>query len=153
MRTNDGQNAPAISTVFSQFYNHIQNQVYQTTITGMEFAVRGSNVRNLAVYTGQASWGLGTGVNEDTRNRTWSFVGRSPDGRKSRLFVFGAKAIQEGDLRVDTGESTIVQSVVTFLNGAVGTFNSISGAHPTWKGYANVGYNDHWARVYRKAGG
>ncbi len=153
MRTNAGATAANVSLTLQGVFSRLAPILYATSILGLEFSVINSNVRNAATYSGTASFGTGSGSGVDTRARALSFVGRSPDGRKNRLFVFGAKDISEGDYRVDTTESTDVAALVTYLNGATGAFLSISGAQPVYKNYANIGFNDHWIKAYRKAGG
>lgn len=152
-RTADGVTAAQMNTIFNSLLNNITTGINAITPLNLEFANKGSNVRNTAVWTGAASYGTGTEAGNDGRARTASFVGRSSDGRKARLFIFGLKPFSEGDYRIDTSEGVAVANVVSFLNGASGVFFSISGTQPVWKGYANIGYNDHWIKQYRKAGG
>jgi hypothetical protein len=153
IRTAPGVTAAQMNTIFTSLFNNLTSALNTINVQNLEFADLGSNVRNTAAWTGPASFGSGTEVDTDGRARSFSFVGRSQDGRKARVFVFGVKPFSEGDYRVDTSEAVAVANTVTFLNGASGVFLSISGAQPTWKGYANIGFNDHWIKQYRKAGG
>jgi hypothetical protein len=150
MRTGEGQVSTAISTVFQNFLSKLPTLMVSTSVTGLERAVKGSNVRIPFAYTGTQPTGTGTNVDNDRRARTISFTGRSTDGHKSRIFVFGINDISEGDMRVDITEATAIADAVTHLNGANNVWLSISGLQPTWHQYANIGYNDHWIKEYRK---
>jgi hypothetical protein len=150
MRTSNAATNIQVSTFFQQLFTAVAGTLNATTVTGLEHAIQGSNVRNPASYTGTTSFGLGTEAGSDGRVRTWSFTGRASDGRKNKIFIFGVKSASEGDLRIDTTESADVAAAVTFLNNTVGAFLTISGTQPLWHLYANIGYNDHWIRQLRK---
>jgi hypothetical protein len=150
IRTADGVINTQASTVFSTLFANLAPIMTATLITGLERALKGSNVRLPFVYTGAQPAGTGTNIDNDQRARAISFTGRSNDGRKSKLFVFGMDAFSEGDYRVDISESAEIDAQVDHLNGANGVFLSISGLQPVWHAYANVGYNDHWIKEYRK---
>jgi len=149
-RTGPAATAASMSTVFSTLFANLAGQMVATTITGLEQSLAGSNIRLLHPYTGAQPTGTGTNIDNDQRARTLSFVGRTAGGHKSRLFVFGIDAFSEGDYRVDTTESTFVAAVVTQLVNTPGVFLGIDGLAPVWHSYANIGYNDHWIKVYRK---
>ena len=153
MRTANAATNIIVSGFFSTLLGHLAANLNSTTVLGMEHAIQGSNVRNPATYTGTVSFGGGTEASQDVRPRFWSFTGRGADGAKTKIFVFGTKAMSEGDLRVDTTESALVAAAVNFLNTTTGAFLSITGLQPIWHLYANVGFNDHWTKVYRRAGG
>lgn len=150
VRTTDGLTSAQMSPVFQNLFTHMSPRLNSTTLTGLERALKGSNVRVPFVYTGTVNFGLGTEADTTERPRADSFTGRSLDGRRTKLFVFGTKGAGEGDMRVDITESAAVDAMVTFLNGANAVFLSISGLQPVWHQYANVGYNDHWIKEYRK---
>ena len=153
MRTANAATNIIVSGFFQSLLNAVAGTLNSTTVLGLEHAIQGSNVRNPATYTGTVTFGTGTEAAQDVRPRCWSFTGRTTDGVKSKLFIFGMKQTAEGDLRVDTGESTAVANAVTFLNTTTGAFLGITGLQPIWHLYANVGYNDHWIKVYRRLGG
>lgn len=150
LRTATTITAPGASNVFSALFASLSPLMVSTTITGLEHALIGSNVRNPAAYTGAQPTGTGTNLDNDQRARQISFTGRSSDGRKCKFFVFGIDAIAEGDYRVDTTESAEIAAVVTQLANTPGVYLSISGLAPVWHSYANIGYNDHWIKEYRK---
>lgn len=153
VRTLGSATGSQMNTVFNSLLNAISGAVNSIAPLNLEFAVQGSNVRNTVAWTGAPTYGLGTEAGTDGRARTYSFVGRSNDGRKVKLFIFGGKTFGEGDYRVDVTEGATIAAVVNILNAASGVYLSISGVQPVWKGYANIGYSDHWIKQYRKAGG
>jgi len=153
VRTAASVTAAQANTFFNTLFNTLAPIIFSTAVQNLETAVLGSNVRNIVAWTGPASYGAGSEAGTDGRARAFSFVGRSVDGRKTKLFVFGGKPFSEGDYRIDTSEDAAVLAAVNLLNGANGVYLSISGLQPVWKGYANIGYNDHWIKEYRKAGG
>lgn len=153
MRTANAATNIIVSGFFQSLFTAVAGTLNSTTVLGLEHAIQGSNVRNPATYTGTVSFGAGTEAAVDTRPRCWSFTGRGADGAKTKVFIFGTKQTGEGDLRIDTSESANVASAVNFLNTTTGAFLSITGLQPIWHLYANVGYNDHWTKEYRKLGG
>ena len=153
MRTVDTQEAVNANVAFDTIFTQLSTQLNTVQVQNLEMAVKGSNVRNTFAWTGPISYGAGTQSGTDVRARSWSFVGRSTLGHKSRFTIFGPKDIGEGDYRVDVSESAVVQTIVNTLNGAVGVFIAVDGSKPVWKGYANIDYNDHWIKVFRKLGG
>jgi len=149
-RTLDGTTATQMASVFGPFFTQMATHRTSTTILGLERALKNSNVRIPFAYSGSPPGGTGSDTDNDGRARVFSFVGRSLDGRRTKIFMFGANATPEGDYRLDTSESAALTTQVNWLNAAVGVFLSISGQQPIWKAYANIGYNDHWIKEYRK---
>lgn len=149
-RTSDGGVPATMSLVFHGIFNRLAADLYTVAPQNLEFALRGSNVRNTAAWSQSASYGLGNADSNDDRAKAVSFVGRSFLGRRARLFVYGFKVDANGDYRTLSAENANVANVVTYLNGASGAFLAIDGAQPVYKGYANVGYNDHWVKQLRK---
>jgi len=149
IRTGDGAVASVVSSTFHGIFNRLTNLIYELRPQNMEYALRGSNVRNTAPWTNNAFYGGGTAFDTDLRAKTLSFVGRDLLGHKSRFFVYGYKGSANGDYRVQIGENADVASVVTYLDAATGAFLSVGGGQPVWKGYANVDFNDHWIKRAR----
>lgn len=149
-RTLVGLTAAQMSVNFVNLFTAIAGTLNATIILGMEKALKGSNVRNPQTFSGNTTYGSGTELDTDGRARALSFVGRSAGGRKVRLFMFGARPIPEGDYRLDISESAGVLAAVAALNTPAAAFLSIDELKPVWANYANVGYNDHWIKEYRK---
>lgn len=125
------------------------SDIYAIAVTGMRKAAEGSDVTLPATYAETTAFGTGTAVDNDNRAKTFSFTGRSDDGHKVKLFIFGCKPTANGDYRIQVGESSTIDDVVTYLNNLNGFFNSISGGHPIWNAYGNTGWNDHWIKKAR----
>jgi hypothetical protein len=153
MRSDNTVDGAGANSAFNVFLLDIAPAAYTIAPLAIEHSIQGSNVRNTVPMSLAPSYGTGINTTDDRRARTVSFVGRSNLGHRARLTVFGIKDISEPDYRVDTTESTVVSSVVTLLNGAVGVFLAIDGQKAVWKSYGNINFNDHWIKVFRKAGG
>lgn len=149
-RTLDGVTAIQASGVFQPFFTQVATLRVSTTILGLERSLKGSNVRVPFAYSGGAPGGTGTETSTDGRARTLSWTGRTTDGRRTKIFMFGINGQPQGDYRLDTAESAANLTQVNWLNAASGVWLSISGLQPVWHMYANVGFNDHWIREYRK---
>jgi hypothetical protein len=116
------------------------------TTVGLRHAEKGSNITNPVDSDGLAAT-YGTGVEAVINNPLQvTFTGRSGDGRKARVGMFGWEAQTDDSWRYTTAEnSTVLAAVVALGNaGAAGVFCSISGQRVLWHPYMNIGYNDHW---------
>lgn len=150
VRTADGMTPAAVSDFFRVFLQIHDGMLLQTAVLGLEYSLKGSNVRLPATYSGLSSFGGGSQDNNDRRARFISYTGRSADGHKVRLFLFGPSDISQGDYRVSAPESAIIAAAVTNLNAATDHFLTISSMQASWHAYANVGFHDHWIKEYRK---
>jgi hypothetical protein len=150
IRTVDGVTAAQVEPVFFNIWSMHAAALNSTQLLNLERALKGSNVRIPFAYTLSNQFGTGTQSGNDRRARSWSYTGRSTDGRKSRLFIFGGIDASQGDYRTTSAESTIVQTFSAYLNAAASVFLSISGLQPVWHAYLNIGYNDHWIKQFRK---
>ena len=149
MRVGPGATDGGASGSFSAFLAALSPNLYALSVVGMRKANLGTDVTNPVTYTGTTSFGSGTAVDNLARAAFLSFIGRSTDGRRVRVFVYGTKITSEGDYRVDTGEAAEVADAIDVLNGASGVFLSISGLQAIWKAYANEGVNAYWQRRAR----
>jgi hypothetical protein len=120
-----------------------------STITSVERALIGSNVFNPEPGSGMlgTTFGSGSGnVNSDAR--AIGFVGRSSDGRRTRLFLFGYGS-DDPNFRILPSENPNVGTVVTAFNDPDVPLLTISGLAPVFNNYANVKPNDHWVKKGR----
>lgn len=143
-------NHPTASVVsaFDQLLAALSTNLWQIDIIGLERAIQGSDVRNPVTWTGPTSYGLGAPA-DITQAATYSFVGRSNDGRKNRVFVFGAKVVGQDDYRYGAAESSPIAAALAVLNGLPNGFLTISGLKPIFKAYANLNVNQHWVKKLR----
>lgn len=130
------------------FLNAVVSFLYEIVIVGLRVALDGSNVTNPVTWTGDATYGNGE-ADAAGPLRFFSFHGRSDDGRRTNLTMFGSKIADDTNFRITPAESETVGTVVALLNGAGNNWITISDAPPVWKSYMNVGYNAYWQRHIR----
>lgn len=130
------------------FLTALSGALNAVTISTVEFAASGSNVFNIVTsgIEGNA-YGSGAGTGSARANYV-DFIGRSTDGRKVKLAVFGLK-IDATDYRFLPGENTSVDDAIDVLQLGGVQFLTISGVKPQWYTYANAGVNYHWQRAVR----
>lgn len=138
-----------VITEFNSFINAIEGLLFESTFIGAQVAASGSNVFNDVAGSWPVTWGSGVGAKVST---AWyyDFIGRSVDGRRVRMAVFGAKQISTtDDYRAFSAEVADIEAGVAVLNGAEGVFLSINQFQPIWKPYANSGVNAYWRNKIR----
>jgi hypothetical protein len=134
---------------FNSFITAIESLLFLSTFIGAQVAVSGSNVFNDVPGSWPVTWGSDAGAKVST---AWyyDFIGRSLDGRRVRMALFGAKQISTtDDYRAFSAEVPAIEDGVAILNAAEGTFLSINGFQPVWKPYANSGVNAYWRNKIR----
>lgn len=119
------------------------------TVDGLRFALEGSNVSNPVPWTEDTEYGSVT-PNRDLAPYFASFTGRSTDGRRSRLDIYGWVQSPGPDWRIQSADDTSVTDILAILNDDTdGMFLSISGGAPTWHEYANMSVSDYWVQQLR----
>jgi hypothetical protein len=119
-----------------------------TTVLEVQFAADGSNVFN-AVTSGIEGNTYGTGAGATLNESTYiNFIGRSSDGRRTRLAVFGVSDVGS-DCRFAPTENALVDAAIAVLQDAGNSFVTIGDLKPLWKSYANAGFNAHWQKAMR----
>lgn len=113
-----------------------------------DWAALGSSVRN------PVSWAsiLGTGTPSTSPvrlSRSGSFVGRSPDGRKVRLFFYGMVYGPDSTYRVYATEDGLLANAINGLNALNSRVGTISGSAPIFKNYLNLRNNSYWQSELR----
>lgn len=146
--------APAVvspatfGTFIDAFFLALGTDIYQTTLTFVEFAPVGSDIFNI-VTTGQEGNVYGSGVMPAVNLPLFiSFVARSPGGRRGRIEMFGWKFV-DTSWRYNFGENPNIDAAVVVLQGGAGYPLGIDGTELVWKQYANVGYDDHYVQQLR----
>jgi hypothetical protein len=108
-----------------------------------DWIAQGSSVRNPVSWT--SITGTGTPATFPTRlSRSGSFVGRSPDGRKVRIFLYGWVYGADATYRIYGSEDPILQAAIDDLNALTSRVGTISGSAPTFKPYLNFRNNAYW---------
>lgn len=155
MRTSDEREASAATEALDAFLTSIAGNLSEITTVGLRVARIGSNITLPQDTTGLAStYGStpGSAINVPLQV---TFTGRSTDGHKARVGIFGWLSQTDASWRISRAEDADVASGLDSLAGLStgGFFTSISGHAVLWNQYANIGYNDHWIKNRRKAGG
>lgn len=134
---------------FNDLITAIGPLLLESTFVQASVAAIGSDIFNPLAGDWPVGWGDSTQGNYSSA-QFYDFVGRSLDGRRVRLTLFGAQVIQDGgDFRINTVENANVDAAVQVLNDAEGTFLSINGFQPVWYSYVNTGVNAYWRNKIR----
>jgi hypothetical protein len=121
-----------------------------TAWTALSVAQAGSDVRN-PVPGWTTIVGTSAGNQPDlTRPYAWQYKGRSADGRKCKLFVYGLSPTVPDTYEMDPIlAGSALKSAQVRLNSQPGFYLSISGQQPAWYDRLTVAPNDHWIGVAR----
>ena len=130
------------------FLTAIGTEFVESHIIGVRHAAVGSDV-TLPVESGLIGDSFGSGPTTAYHSATAvSFTGRSENGHKWRVSVFGYKNAL-GDYRLQASEATWVFNGIAALDAAFMSFVVIDGGQPIINAYANLGVNDHWLKKAR----
>lgn len=150
-RAATGTSQGSVVTSIITFINNIKSAVYTSvTFNALRFSNTGSNVSNPLVWTPISGTVAGT-LAPENYPRYIDFVGRSVDGRRVRLYVYGCNFVVTDDYRIQIAEQAVISQAVNYLNSAQSLFTTISGSVPVWKAYANSGYNSYHQKKRRQA--
>jgi hypothetical protein len=138
----------ALGVIADDFFSAIGNAATATVIDEVQFAADGSDIFN-SVTTGIEGNTYGTGAGE-LATTAWYFgwVGRSADGRRVRIYRFGAASLGV-DYRFGRLESTALDAATDVLIAAGSDLVTIGDLVPVWKLYVNAGSNAHWQKAVR----
>jgi hypothetical protein len=151
MRTPNELDAASAGEQIDAFLSAIDGGLNVITTVGLRVARAGSNITNSEGTVGlAATYGSGAQAGIDAPLQV-TFVGRSNDGHKARVGIFGWSGQSDASWRMTVTEDADVAAGVTFLQAITGSgfFTSISGEPVVWHPYANIGYNDHWVKAAR----
>lgn len=138
----------ALGTLVNDFMTAIGASALVATIDEVQFAADGSDIFN-AVTTGIEGNSYGTGAGYDAQTAWYySWIGRSSDGRRVRLYRFGASSLGN-DFRFGRGEGTGLDAATDVLVAAGADIVTIGDLQPVWKFYINAGVNAHWQKAVR----
>jgi hypothetical protein len=115
----------------------------------LSVAEHGSDIRNPV-----AGWTplVGTSTNPQSdldEPLTLCARGRSNDGRKSRLFLWGMVFARTVTWLLTPGSGTDFATFLSRLNSDSTFYLSISGLLPVWRDDFTINYNDHAIKVER----
>lgn len=144
----DGDVTPtAASEDISAFIEAMAGVLYASTFVKFEYSAEGSSVRVPAAWGGITEWGSGESV--PNAPSAWSFTGKSVDGHKFTLQLFGRNSAPTDDWRVPAVDSSNISDAIDALQTTDAIFLSISGAQPIYNPYANQSMNAYWQRKAR----
>jgi hypothetical protein len=150
IRVADTVSDGAAITELQALVTGILPQAYSGTVFDiLEVADSGSDIRNVVAGWTSQTGTLGSGEPDNIRPYTYGFAGRSPSGRKVKLFLFGMSYNQPDTWRFIPGAATDFDSFITQLNATADFYLAIDGTKPVWYDYINIAVNDHWVKVAR----
>lgn len=148
-RAADGSTAAGASAAIDALLDVIQGNFNLITVDLFRFQAAGTNISLPVTWAGSATYGGPAGDHFETAQYL-DFVGRSSEGRRCRVAVFGATFSFIGnDYRVGPSEGTLVADALAVLSGSPGYFVAIDGLEVVWNNYANCGVNAYWRNKVR----
>jgi len=150
MRHSSGASVGDALATIDAFLTALGTNIYLLTITGARERDISANVTYPVTWPGAATYGSSTEGNYASA-QYGDFIGRSIDGRRCRVAVFGLKGI------VDTaGDDFRFPSSVGYVGAALAVLEadgnvpcSISGLPVNWHQYMNAGINAYWRNRIR----
>lgn len=146
-------NSATLVTIKSQvdaFLTQLDTVLYLITILGCRVAVQGSNVTNPTPWTGAATYGTGT-MPVSNAPRELRFIGRSVDGRRNSISVYGFDGATPDTYRITSASNPVIEAAILALSNAsaLGVGLTISSGLPVWKAYASFNFNSYWEKEAR----
>jgi len=146
-------NSVTLVTIKSQvdnFLTQLDTSLYLISILGCRVAVEGSNVTNPTTWTGNSTFGSGA-MPIANAPRELRFIGRSTDGRRNSVSVYGYNGATPEIYRINSATSPAVEDAITALANAsaLGVGLTISHGVPVWKNYASFNFNSFWEKEAR----
>jgi hypothetical protein len=123
---------------------------YAVTITGARVAAAHENFSTPIVWTGLGSYGA-TAMPRVFAPRQFCMLGRTPLGRRWRLFLFGFSGSSPDNYRLARVSGNIVDDAADVLETAhaSGIFLGADGQVPTLYPYADFNFNNYYERQAR----
>lgn len=150
IRYGTGSSALEAAGVADAFLSALGTNMYVMTIQGARVRDAGANVTYPVDWDGDNTYGSST-VGAYATAQYVNFVGRSIDGRRCRIAVFGWKGIvDDSDKNFRFPVSTDwVTAGLAALEALPFCPVSISGEVVNWQQYANTGINAYWRNHIR----
>lgn len=139
-----------VNAAFDDLLTALTSILYVVTIIGLRVSSDNSNVTNPTPWTGPATYGTGAiaGANAPRELR---FLGRSADGRRGSVSVYGYSGTTPDIYRLLASGVTPVSDAIDVLDAAYAQdlFLSISTQRLIWKPYASFNFNSYWETEQR----
>lgn len=138
----------ALGFFIGNFLATFGGAVAPITVDLVDWAPTGSDVFN-PVSTGieGGTYGAGT-FTDEMAAWTYTWVGRTSGGRRSRISIFGAIFLG-GNYRILPSESANLANALAVLNGNSANIVAIDDLPIVWHSYVDTNANDHWVKQAR----
>ena len=148
VRVVDSFGPTAYVTEVQAFLNALEDIIGASTITGVRRRNKNAHV-SFPIGSTLVGTTFGDGpVTMDTNAVALSFVGRTPNGSRAKVSVFGYHGSISA-YRLTPTEFGPIGTAVDALQGATDGFIAIDGARPQWYRYADIKANNYWVRRAR----
>jgi len=153
LRSTSSATAEQASAAFHGIFAALdgENELFSITINQLSRAAAGSNVREPATYTEDTTMGSDA-IGDIDVPRFVAFSGRATGNQQVRVFFYGWKGTFPGDYRLNEGDFPGIDAAIVHLASLSNLALSAGLNAPTWKNYANIGFNAYWQRQRRVGG-
>jgi len=142
--------ASVVAGLVSDFFSALSPILYELTVLGCRYSLAGTNISAPMIWPGPATFGTFAMPNElSPRQLCW--LGRGPDGRRVRWFVYGYDAAPPGPFRLPTNSPAELGLAWDIIEAGPsdGAFLTISGSDPNLYNYIDVNYNSYYEEKAR----
>jgi len=147
---NDTSTLANAKAALDAFLSELDPDLHVITVLGARQGLAGNPLTFPTVWTGASAYGTGatTGLNVPKELR---FIGRSTDGRRVSVSVYGWNGFLPDDFRINAGESATVDAAIAslILSAGTGAWCTISEQEPLVYTYADFNWNSYWERKMR----
>lgn len=148
VRTTSATSAAAFSTFMNDFLTALAPELSVLTVDGARVAQVNSNVSIPITWSGAATYGTGS-ESAINRPRQLCFLGRTVNGRRARLFVYGGDFTMPNDYRIDRAANATIDAAYDVLELNPQFFAAIDGLATVKYNYVDVNFNSYWERKVR----
>jgi hypothetical protein len=145
----DGSSVADADAVMNALITYFDDLIVETAVTGVEFANTGSDIFNPMTGSTVVGTSFGSTVANPANNAVAAtLIGRSSDGRRARLSMFGWFGAVS-DYRVTVAEDADLAILLAFMNDDDTPLITIGGLGVIYKQYIDIKANDHWVAEAR----
>lgn len=148
VRTTTPTSGGAFSSFMNAFLTALAPELSLITIDGARVAQINTNVSIPIVWSGAATYGTGSEP-LNFRPRQLAFLGRTANGRRARLFVYGGDFTSPNDFRITRAANANIDAAYDVLELNPQFFAAIDGLATVKYGYVDVNFNSYWEREVR----
>lgn len=148
VRTTSTTSAAAFSTFMDAFLTALAPELSLITIDGARVAQVNTNVSIPITWSGDPSYGTGS-ESAVFRPRSLCFLGRTANGRRARMYVFGGDYTSPNDFRINRVDNANIDAAIDVLEVNPQFFAGIDGLASVKYSYVDVNFNSYWERAVR----